>query len=43
MLNDFLRFTDISEDEFWSTVDKFANKEIVVKRDGVWRLNVPVH
>lgn len=43
MLKDFLDFTDISEDEFWNTVDKFANKDIVEKRDGVWRLKTPAH
>ena len=38
MLNDFLEFTEISEAEFWGTVDKFANLEIVEKRNGIWRL-----
>ena len=38
MLNDFLEFTSISEKEFWQTVDKFANRDIVEKRNSVWRL-----
>ena len=38
MLDDFLSFTDITEEDFWATVDKFANKEILEKRDGDWRL-----
>jgi len=38
MLNDFLEFTGISEKEFWQIVDKFANRDIVEKRNGVWRL-----
>lgn len=38
MLQDFLDFTDITEKEFWNTVEKFANKDLVEKRDGVWRL-----
>ncbi len=38
MLADFLDFIDYSEEDFWKVVDKFANREIVEKRDGVWRL-----
>ncbi len=43
MLKDFLDFTDITEDEFWQTVDKFANNSIVEKRDGIWRLKKPAY
>lgn len=43
MLADFLDFIDYSEDDFWKVVDKFANKEIVEKQDGVWRLKEPCH
>lgn len=42
MLNDFLEFTEISEKEFWETVDKFVNREIVEKRNGIWRLKTNV-
>ena len=38
MLADFLDFTGYKEEDFWKVVDKFANREIVEKRDGVWRL-----
>jgi N-acetyl sugar amidotransferase len=38
MLEDFLRFTEYKEADFWTVVDKFANREIVEKREGVWRL-----
>lgn len=41
MLKDFLEFIDYSEEDFWKVVDKFANRDIVEKRDGVWRLKVP--
>jgi N-acetyl sugar amidotransferase len=41
MLNDFLEFTEYSEKDFWKVVDKFANRDIVEKRDGVWRLKEP--
>jgi len=41
MLNDFLEFTEYSEEDFWKVVDKFANREIVEKREGVWRLKEP--
>lgn len=43
MLQDFLDFTDITEKEFWDTVEKFANKDIVEKRDGIWRLKTPAN
>ncbi len=43
MLKDFLDFTGITETEFWDTVEKFANKDIVEKRDGVWRLIKPAY
>ena len=38
MLKDFCKFLQISEKEFWSVVDSFANTELLEKRDGVWRL-----
>ena len=38
MLKDFLEFTEYKEGDFWKIVDKFANRDIVEKRDGVWRL-----
>lgn len=38
MLADFCAFTGYTENEFWQIVDKFANREILVKRDGLWRL-----
>jgi len=41
MLADFLDFLDITEEYFWKVVDKFANREILKKRDGVWRLKEP--
>ena len=42
MLADFLDFTGYTEEEFWQVVDKFANREILEKRDGVWRLKPAV-
>ena len=41
MLRDFLDFTEYDEKDFWNVVEKFANKDIVGKRDGVWRLKQP--
>jgi len=41
MLQDFLDYTGISEEEFWATVDKFANLDYVEKRNGEWRLKDP--
>ena len=38
MLADFLDFTGYKEKDFWKVVDRFANREIIEKRDGNWRL-----
>jgi len=38
MLEDFLEFVEYKEGDFWKIVDKFANRDIVEKRDSVWRL-----
>ncbi len=38
MLDDFLRFIEYKEEDFWNIVDKFANRDIVEKRGGNWRL-----
>jgi len=38
MLKDFLNYINYKEEDFWNVVDKFANKNIVEKRNGVWRL-----
>ena len=43
MLHDFLDYIEYSEEDFWKVVDKFANKEIVERRDGVWRLRESCH
>ena len=43
MLADFLSFTGIEYENFWKAVDKYANTDIVEKRDGVWKLKVPCH
>jgi len=42
MLADFLEFTGYTETEFWEVVDRFANREILEKRDGRWRLKPAV-
>lgn len=38
MLEDFVGFLGINEVEFWKVVDKFANRELIEKRNGMWRL-----
>ncbi len=43
MLKDFIDFIEISEEEFWKVVEKFANLELVEKRNGVWRLKKPAN
>lgn len=42
ILGDFLNFTNYPEAKFWAIVDKFANKEILEKRNGIWRLKKEV-
>lgn len=41
MLEDFLKFIDFKEEDFWKVVDNFANKDIVEIRNGLWRLKEP--
>ncbi|MFA6096752.1 MAG: N-acetyl sugar amidotransferase [Candidatus Paceibacterota bacterium] len=41
MLADFLEGVGCSEKDFWEIVDKFANKDIVEKKGGTWRLKEP--
>ena len=41
MLKDFTNFCGYSEEEFWQIAEKFANTDIVEKRDGIWRLKEP--
>jgi len=42
MLKDFIEFIGITEEYFWEVVDKFADKNLVEKKDGVWRLKEPI-
>ena len=42
MLKDFVGFVGITERQFWAVVDKFANKQILEKRGGTWRLKSSV-
>jgi len=42
MLTDFVKFVGISEKQFWSIIDKFANRKILVKKRGQWRLKPEV-
>jgi len=37
-LPDFLEYFEMTEDEFWTVVDTFANTEVLEKVDGRWRL-----
>jgi len=41
ILEDFLHSLGYTEEEFWKIVDKFANKDLIEKRNGVWRLKEP--
>jgi len=42
MLKDFIDFIGYTEKDFWKVVDKFVNHDIVEKRDGIYRLKVPM-
>jgi len=39
---DFLRFHNVSEQEFWDTVEKFRNKDIWTMDNGQWKLKYPL-
>lgn len=39
---DFLRFHDVSEEEFWEVVEKFRNHDLWECTDGKWKLKTPV-
>lgn len=41
-LDDFLAFTGYTDKEFWEIVDKFYNRDIFEKIDGIWKLKDPV-
>jgi N-acetyl sugar amidotransferase len=41
-LRDFLEFHQITEEEFWRTMEKFRNKDIWERANGKWRLRVPL-
>jgi len=43
MLKDFLDFTGYTEEEFWRIIDKHANRDILEKRNGMWRLKPAVN
>lgn len=43
MLRDFLDFTGYTEEEFWRIIDKHANRDILEKRNGMWRLKPAVN
>lgn len=42
MINDFIGYIGITPSVFWEKVDEFANRDIVEKRDGNWRLKKSV-
>lgn len=42
MLDDWLRFTRYTDREFWDIVERFYNRDIFEKSDGVWRLKNPI-
>lgn len=39
---EFLDYIYMNENEFWKVVDKFANREVLEKVDGKWRLKASV-
>ena len=41
-LTDFLRYFEMTEQEFWNVIDSFANKQILEKVGGRWRLKPSV-
>jgi len=41
-LKDYLEFYDMTEDEFWSTIDSFRSPDIWEKKYGVWELKFEI-
>lgn len=41
-LKEFLEFNQVTEAEFWETVERFRNKDIWHRVNGQWRLRVPL-
>lgn len=39
---DFLRYHDLTETQFWETVEKFRNHDIWEKQNGKWKLKTPL-
>ncbi len=37
-LEDFMNYFEMTKEEFWQTIDQFAHKELLEKKDGVWKL-----
>lgn len=35
--DDYLNYYQLTREEFYNVIDRFANKEVLEKRDGVWR------
>ncbi len=42
MLKDFCKLLDITDEYFWKAVDKFANPDLIEKKEGIWRLKEPL-
>lgn len=42
MLDDWLTFTRYTDREFWNIVEKFYNRNIFEKVDGIWQLKNPI-
>lgn len=42
ILDDWLAFTGYTDKEFWDIVEKFWNREIFEKVDGIWKLKNPI-
>lgn len=40
---EFLAYLDISEEQFWSVIDRYRQPHIWKQENGVWRLNRTVH
>ena len=41
-LDDYLKFYDITEEEFWNTIDSFRSSDVWEKIDGKWKLKFEI-
>lgn len=42
-LDEYLDYFDMTEEEFWKVIDSHANRDVLKKVNGIWKLKEPAH